>query len=74
MRTFIPVTLLLGYVVILIYAVLRVVQDVFIRTSPLLRPLSDCDMDRDDRVPRTLAAVPTANSAVETWRDAGEQP
>jgi hypothetical protein len=30
MRTFIPVTLLLGYVVILIYALLRVVQDVFI--------------------------------------------
>src|ERR1700675_4356339 len=66
MQTLITGTLILGYFVILIYALWRVAQDPLVRTVTLLPPL--LDRDDHDAVPRAdqhLSLAPTASPAID---------
>jgi len=61
MQTLITGTLILGYVVILIYALWRVAQELLVRSVSLLPPLSD--RDDQDVVPRAEQPVSVATTA-----------
>ncbi len=50
MYTFMVVSLFLGYVLILIFGLLHVAQELVTRTSPLLVSYSDLEADRDDEL------------------------
>jgi hypothetical protein len=59
-------TLILGYIVMLLYALLRVAQDLLIRTVTLMRPLSDRDDHDSVRGANPLPSVaPTANRTID---------
>lgn len=65
MYTFMVVSLFLGYVLILIFGLLHVAQELVTRTSPLLVSYSDLEADRDDEL--LGATQPPAAEQIANW-------
>ena len=65
MHTLITGTLILGYVVILIYALWRVAQDLLVRTATLWPAVSDRDDDAVSRAEQLLSIAPGPNGTID---------